>query len=76
MNHVRLSILVLLLSTLAGRGGGPRALVFSPDKLPDAVVGQPYSALIAITQNVTPVGQLSVAPADLPPGLTLTFKQG
>ena len=40
-----------------GRG----ALEFSPDKLQDASVGQPYEALIAVTNNETPVGDMYVS---------------
>jgi hypothetical protein len=47
------------------------ALVFSPASLPSAQLGQPYEAKIAISNNDTPVGQFSVASADLPPGIEL-----
>lgn len=46
-------------------------LVFSPVSLPPARVGQVYEAKIAISNNDTPVGQVSVASADLPPGISL-----
>ena len=46
-------------------------LVFSPDSLPPARVGQPYEAKIAVSNNDTPVGQFSAASADLPPGIEL-----
>jgi hypothetical protein len=70
-------IMALLCASLACLGGGGQpALVFSPDQLPSAALGQPYSAIIIITQNVTPVGQMSVARAELPPGLTFIFQKG
>ena len=71
-----LAALALILTTLACRGGGGPALAFSPDQLPDATVRQIFSATISITQNATPVGQMTVAPGDLPPGLSLTFLKG
>jgi hypothetical protein len=46
-------------------------LVFSPEDLPPARVGQAYEVKIAISNNDTPVGQFSVASADLPPGISL-----
>jgi hypothetical protein len=68
------AVLVLMSATLACRGlGGPATLVFSPDQLPPATAGQPYQAIISITQNTTPVGQMSVGLADLPPGLNFAF---
>ena len=51
-------------------------LVFTPDHLAPAAVGRPFRALITVTQNVTPVGEMSVASGGLPPGLSFTFKQG
>jgi hypothetical protein len=68
------AIICLLGAALACRGaGGPPALVFSPDQLPPASAGQPYSAIITVTSNVSPVSQMSVGLADLPPGLNFTF---
>jgi len=67
----------LLSGTLACRGlVGPTALVFSPDQLPPATTGQPYHAVISVTQNVTPVFQMSVDVAKLPPGLSFAFLRG
>lgn len=72
-----LAVVCLVSGALACWGGGGRpALVFTPNQLASAAVGKPYSATITITQNVTPVGQMSVASGDLPPGLTFTFKKG
>jgi hypothetical protein len=50
------------------------ALTFAPESLPDATVGQPYSATITVSGNQTPVGNI-YAEADLPPGLTLVYDQ-
>ena len=52
------------------------ALVFKPNQLASATIGQRYLARITITQNVTPVGEMSVASGGLPPGLNFTFRQG
>ncbi len=68
--------MALSLAALACRGGGSPALVFSPDQLPIATVGQIYSVTITVSQNVTPVGQLSVSTADLPPGISFAFLKG
>ena len=46
-------------------------LKFSPDKLPEAQVGVPYEAKVSVTQNVTPVGGISISEGFLPRGLTL-----
>ena len=46
-------------------------LKFSPDKLPDARVGVPYEAKVSVTQNVTPVGGISISEGFLPKGVTL-----
>jgi Putative Ig domain len=69
-------LVLLTLAALACLGGGPRPLKFSPDKLPAAQHGQAYNAVITVSQNVTPVGQMSVASGQLPPGLSLTFPKG
>ena len=64
----------LLSAALACRGGGgPAVLAFSPDQLPPATAGQPYQVLITVSQNTTPVFQMSVGQADLPPGLSFAF---
>jgi Putative Ig domain len=68
------AVACLLSGVLACRGvGGPASLAFSPDQLPSAPAGQPYSAIITVTQNATPVGQMSVGLAGLPPGLNFAF---
>jgi hypothetical protein len=49
-------------------------LTFSPESLPDGTVGQLYRAVITISGNETPVGNMS-ADAGLPPGLTLHWDE-
>jgi hypothetical protein len=72
-----ITLLALLSAALACRGpGGPPDLLFTPDQLPPATIGQPYTASITISQNLTPVGQMSVSLADLPPGLNFAFAKG
>lgn len=68
-------VLGLLLTGLACRAGGAPALVFAPDQLPDASVGQVFISTISVAQNVTPVSQMTVAAGDLPPGLQLAFNK-
>ncbi len=55
-----------------GRGG----LQFSPDKLPDASAGQAYEAIITVSNNATPVGDIYVGGGALPDGMTLVFTRG
>jgi len=50
-------------------------LIFDPDQLPDAQTGVPYEATISISQNVTPVGRISLSEGTLPPGMELVFTQ-
>jgi len=50
-------------------------LKFDPVSLPSAQVGVPYEAEIKVTENVTPVGDFSVAPDTLPPGLELAIEE-
>lgn len=71
-----LPVLALLLTALACRAGGSPALAFSPDQLPVATAGQIYSVTITVSQNLTPVGQMTATPSGLPPGLSFTFLKG
>ena len=64
---------LLLAAALLACGDRRPALVFSPAELPQAQVGQPYSATVSITGNVTPVGDMFVDIGTLPAGLQLTF---
>jgi hypothetical protein len=50
-------------------------LVFSPERLPEAAAGQPYSAKINVSGQNTPVGGVSVDGGSLPEGLLLNRLQ-
>lgn len=66
------AILVSLALMLTACEGQP--LVFSPSKLPDATVGQPYQASITIIGNKTPVGNIETNnTTGLPSGLKITY---
>jgi hypothetical protein len=70
----------LLLSCCFLLGGcdrlwGPE-LRFSPTDLSPAEVGQPYQAILTVYDNDTPVSNLWIESGSLPPGLTLTFREG
>lgn len=49
------------------------ALQFSPLNLPDAQVGSPYAATIAVGQAETPVGDATLQDGALPAGLNLAL---
>jgi hypothetical protein len=51
------------------------ALQFSPTTLPDAQVGSPYAATIAISQAATPLDSVSVQDGALPAGLDLALAE-
>jgi len=67
-----LAMAVILAACTDGRG----ALQFAPDKLQDGSVGQPYEAVITVSNNETPVGDMYVSGGALPPGMTLTLSRG
>ena len=70
-------LLFLFTSCLAcGRVAPSPSLQFLPDKLPEARVGEPYSATIGIAGNRTPVGSLAVGVGELPTGLALYHERG
>ena len=48
-------------------------LRFSPDVLPTARVGVPYDATIIVTNEQTPVGEISISKGELPAGLDLLY---
>jgi len=77
------TIFILMVLGLAGiilacRGGVDwnTGLVFSPNKLPAASVGQPYTVTILVSQNKTPVMEMGLAKGGLPDGLKFQFNQG
>lgn len=63
-----LGLLVLLLG--CGTAKDP-ALQFSSAELPGATAGQPYQAVIAITNAITPLSSVEVVAGALPPGLAV-----
>jgi hypothetical protein len=67
-------LLVVLLCTSTAACQSRPALSFAPDSLPDATVGTAYSAVITISGNQTPVGNVS-ADSGLPPGLSLHWDE-
>ena len=67
--------LLLAAALLACRGGQRPALVFAPAELPEAQAGQAYSATITVSENVTPVGGMSVDNRSLPAGLEFSFDE-
>ena len=69
-------LVTLLAMTLAACSSTTAALQFSPDRLQDGAVGQPYDAIIQVTNNSTPVGDMYVSAGALPPGMTLDFSRG
>ena len=69
-------VIVLFALSLAACNTGGAALRFTPDRLPGAAVGQGYQAIIAVTNNDTPVGDIYVSGGALPDGMTLEFTRG
>jgi hypothetical protein len=52
-------------------------LVFAPEALPDAYVGQPYEVEIEVSDNKTPVFDISLKDgSQLPVGLALDYPPG
>ena len=71
-----LLLLLMIGSMLACRDREERPpLVFAPDQLPQAYVGEPYSATITVSDNVTPVYQFRVVDGGLPPGLEFYYEE-
>ena len=71
-----LLLLLMVGSMLACRDREERPpLTFSPTQLPQAHVGEPYSATITVSDNVTPVFRYRVVEGSLPPGLELLFDE-
>jgi hypothetical protein len=50
-------------------------LIFSPDTLPEARVGQPYNAIIELSNQRTPAFSMGAPANSLPAGLTGAFDQ-
>lgn len=51
-------------------------LLVTPESLPYAQVGVEYDVKIQVTQNVTPVGDISIQAGELPSGLEFIFLDG
>jgi hypothetical protein len=71
---MRSLLVVVLLAGLGAACGSRPALSFGPDSLPNATIDQPYSVVISVSGNETPVGDI-YASGQLPPGLTLEYDQ-
>ncbi|HEY7024898.1 MAG TPA: Ig domain-containing protein [Candidatus Limnocylindrales bacterium] len=67
---------MLLAISLAACSSNRAALQFTPDRLPNGSAGQAYDAIISVTNNDTPVGDIYVSSGTLPPGMTLDFSRG
>jgi hypothetical protein len=51
------------------------SLVFSPESLPEAHVGKPYTVIITLSNQHTPAFSMDMPPDNLPAGLTGTFDE-
>jgi hypothetical protein len=51
-------------------------LTFMPEMLPEAQVGQPYNAVIQLSDQHTPAFSMGAPAESLPPGLIGTFDEG
>ena len=51
-------------------------LLITPESLPEAQVGVSYEVKLQITQNVTPVGDMTIGDGALPAGLEFVFLDG
>jgi len=69
-------ILAVLAVCLAGCNMGRGPIGFTPDRLPDGHTGQSYEAIIQVTNNQTPVGDIYISSGALPDGMTLEFTRG
>ena len=79
-NRISILFVVFLIMTFAlafmAMGCGKASLVFSPNLLPQAALGQPYQTIVKISENSTPVGSMTIDSGTLPSGLTLQFNKG
>ena len=69
-------LLAVLAVCLAGCNMGRGPIGFTPDRLPDGHTGQSYEAIIQVTNNQTPVGDIYISSGALPDGMTLEFTRG
>jgi hypothetical protein len=75
-----LVFLVLLISACSDKEDQPfppndDPLVFSPDNFPDGKVGEFYTTTITVSENLTPVFEISVPDESLPRGLQLIYQE-
>jgi hypothetical protein len=73
--YVAAMIACALMATAAFGCTDRHALEFSPATLPDAQVGQPYSATITVSQAATPVGGAGIQDGVLPAGLDFALSE-
>jgi hypothetical protein len=76
--RIRLAVVfvILVAGGLAACNPARPGLTFSPLALPNATAGSAYLQTITVSNNETPVGDISVSSGALPPGLTLNFVRG
>ena len=67
------NLAVIASTTIALAACGKTALKFSPDALPEGVVGKSYRVQLQVLEAHTPVGGMGVTKGALPPGLELHF---
>ncbi len=70
-----LALVLFLFALPALACGTSDALVFSPDTLPPAQVGQPYTATLTLSNQRTPAFMFDADHKTIPPGLTTQFNQ-
>ncbi|HEY5489029.1 MAG TPA: putative Ig domain-containing protein [Candidatus Limnocylindrales bacterium] len=74
--RIAFAFVILLAASLAACTPARPALTFSPSALPNATAGSAYLQTITISNNETPVGDISVSSGALPTGMTLNFVRG
>jgi hypothetical protein len=74
--RLALAMVIVVAASLGACSPARPALAFSPSALPNAVAGSPYLHTITISNNETPVGDISVSSGALPPGMALNFVRG
>jgi hypothetical protein len=72
---LRALVLLILLAAVGVTACSGSPLTFSPAKLPEAGVGQPYQVTITVTDNKTPILSIEADKA-LPSGLSITWEKG
>ena len=75
----RAAFLLLTLASMScflGLPGKPQPLKIEPDSMPNAALGVPYSARMQVSENGTPVANITLIEGTLPPGLELKIIPG